>query len=78
MSDREDSWRTIWALWVAYFGVAEYLALKSKNPKAPLSYFLRRSLGIRHRPLHQRAGQMALGAGVVWLISHLYENQDQG
>jgi hypothetical protein len=75
MKSKEDGWKSVWGFWVLYFGVAEYIALKSKHPKAPFSYFMRHALGVRHKPLTQRAGQMALGAGIVWLISHLYENQ---
>ncbi len=76
MDPRDDGWRFVWGFWVLYFGTAEYIALKTNDPKAPFSYFMRRSLGIRHKPLTRRAGQMALGAGIVWLISHLYENQE--
>lgn len=71
MNDR--TWRTVWAGWVTYFAVAEYCALKTKNPKAPFSYYLRHSLGIPRKPLHRRAGQVIFGAGIVWLIGHLYE-----
>lgn len=69
----DATWRTVWAGWVVYFGVAEWAALRSNNPKAPLSYFLRHTLGIRHTPMHRRAGQVAFGAGIVWLVAHLYE-----
>jgi len=66
-------WRAVWASWVAYFMVAEYAALKSRDPKAPFSYFMRTTLGVRQHPVHHRAGQLAFGAGVVWLATHLYE-----
>lgn len=67
-------WSMVWTGWVAYFGVAEYVALKSKDPKAPLSYYLRHALGVpKPDHLHRRAGYVALGAGVVWLVQHLYE-----
>ncbi|GHF94599.1 hypothetical protein [Streptomyces hydrogenans] len=75
MSDRR--WRMIWAGWIAYFTAAEYAALKGRNPKAPFSYFMRTTLGIQHSPLHHRAGQVVFGAGIVWLISHLYERGDR-
>lgn len=71
MNDR--AWRLAWTGWVSYFGVVEYYALKSKNPRAPLSYYLRHTLGIPRSPVHRKAGQVAFGAGIVWLISHLYE-----
>lgn len=68
-------WRMVWTGWVVYFGVAEYVALRTKDPKAPLSYYLRHTLGIPRSPMHRRAGQVALGAGVVWLVQHLYERK---
>lgn len=77
MNRSPNDWRTIWAIWVVYFCVAEWFALKSKNQKAPLSYFMRTTLGIRRKPVHRRAGQVAFGAGIVWLISHLYNNADE-
>lgn len=76
MSDRH--WRSIWAGWVAYFVAAEYAALKARNPKAPFSYFMRTTLGIRQSPVHHRAGQVVFGAGIVWLVSHLYERNSDG
>jgi hypothetical protein len=72
-SEIDRSWALVWTGWVAYFGVAEYVALRSKDPRAPLSYYLRHSLGIPRSPAHRRAGQVALGAGMVWLVTHLYE-----
>ena len=66
-------WSMVWTGWVLYFGAAEYVALKSKDPRAPLSYYLRHALGIPRTPMHRRAGYVALGAGVVWLVQHLYE-----
>lgn len=71
MSDRH--WRMVWAGWVTYFAVAEYVALKSEDPKAPFSYFMRTTLGTHRASMHHRAGQVVFGAGIVWLISHLYE-----
>lgn len=76
MNDRH--WRMIWAGWIAYFAVAEYAALKAENPKAPFSYFMRHTLGIKQHPMHQRAGQVVFGAGIVWLVSHLYERANDG
>jgi hypothetical protein len=69
----DEQWSAVWAAWIAYFVAAERAALKSGNPKAPLSHFLRRALGTHQQPLYRYAGQIAFGAGVVWLISHLYE-----
>lgn len=73
MAEIDRRWGLVWTGWVAYFGAAEYVALRSKDPKAPLSYYLRHSLGIPRPGLHRRAGYVALGAGAVWLIQHLYE-----
>lgn len=66
-------WSLLWTGWVSYFAVAEYYALKSKDPKAPLSYYLRHALGVPRSPVHRRAGYVALGSGVVWLVQHIYE-----
>lgn len=71
-------WSLVWTAWVTYFGVAEYIALKTKDPKAPLSYYLRHALGVPRSPAHRRAGQVALGAGVVWFVSHIYEKVSDG
>lgn len=71
-------WSMVWTGWVAYFGVAEYIALKSKDPKAPLSYYIRHALGVPRTPAHKTVGMMALGAGVVWLVTHIYERQSDG
>lgn len=71
-------WSAVWTGWVVYFGIAEYVALKTKDPKAPLSYYLRHALGIPRTSVHRRAGYVALGAGVVWLVQHLYEKSSDG
>lgn len=73
----EQRWAKVWLLWIAYFGVAEYFALRSKDRKAPLSFHLRKALGIRRRPWHQRTGQVALGAGTIWLFVHLYRELEE-
>jgi hypothetical protein len=66
-------WSLVWTGWVVYFGIAEYFALKGRDPKAPFSYYMRHALGIPRTPFHRRAGYVALGSGTVWLITHLYE-----
>lgn len=71
MTDRR--WRLVWAGWIAYFAAAEYAALKSGSDKAPFSYFMRTTLGVRRHPVHHRAGQVVFGAGIVWLLAHIYE-----
>lgn len=75
MAEVDRRWAVVWSGWVAYFGVAEYVALRSKDPKAPLSYYLRHALGIPRASLHRRAGQIAFASGVVWLAVHLYERK---
>jgi hypothetical protein len=68
-------WRYVWGVWVAYFAVAETKALRSGDPEAPFCHVLRTTLGIRHpHPVARQAGQIALGAGIVWLVAHLYED----
>lgn len=68
----EQKWSLVWLGWGMYFSVAEYIAIRSGNYDAPLSHHLRRALGIRRKPWHQRVGQVALCAGAVWLVDHLY------
>jgi hypothetical protein len=75
---KDAQWRTAWAIWIIYFAVAEYAANKSGDPKAPLSFFLRHTLGIPRTSWHRRAGYVALGSGVVWTVQHLYERNTDG
>lgn len=70
----DQRWAYAWTAWVIWFAVVERAAIKSGNRRAPLSYYLRHVLGVRRQPWHRRAGQVAAGAGVVWLISHLYDS----
>jgi hypothetical protein len=67
-------WRLTWAAWVGAFAVAEWAAVRSGNPKAPLSYFLRTSLGVSvsYHPVHRKVGQVVAGGAIVWLVVHLY------
>lgn len=69
-------WAVVWGGWVTYFALAERAAIKSKNPQAPLSYFLRQALGIAHSPWHRRAGRIVAGGAFVWLIEHLAERNN--
>jgi hypothetical protein len=74
---RKPPWKLIWGAWVAYFAVAETIAVRSGEEDAPFCYVLRHSLGIRHpHPVARQAGQIALGAGIVWFIAHLYEEYE--
>lgn len=71
---RKNPWTFVWGAWIAYFAAAEYTALRSGDPEAPLCHVLRSTLGIRHpHPVARTAGQIALGAGIVWFVAHLYE-----
>lgn len=75
----EKEWAKVWAAWVIMFAVAEGVALRSENPRAPLSHHMRRSLGIRKHPARHYFGQVAFGTGVTWLAMHLYkEMTDNG
>jgi hypothetical protein len=73
MTSDEKQWTAVWGAWVAFFAVAETVAVRSGKPVAPFTHHLRRSLGIGGKPLHRAAGQIAIGTGVVWVVSHLYE-----
>ncbi|WP_369199153.1 hypothetical protein [Streptomyces djakartensis] len=68
-------WAAIWAAWGAYFAAAEYVAVRSKHPDAPLSSHLRLILGVKKQSRHTRAGQVAAAAGVIWLADHLYRQE---
>lgn len=73
MTREEAQWAAVWGTWVLFFGVAEAVAVRSGKDHAPLSHFLRGALGIGGKPVHRTAGQVVMGTGVVWLVSHLYE-----
>lgn len=77
MSERKK-WSIIWGTWIAYFAVAEYVAVRSKHRDAPLSshcrYVLRSQTGDKTQ---RAAGQIVLGAGFVWLTRHLYNNEEK-
>lgn len=70
--DTDDKWAAFWACWVATFAVGEAIALRSKSPEAPLSHSMRRVLGVRRHPIHNRLGQAAFAAGVIWLTRHIW------
>jgi hypothetical protein len=65
-------WQLVWAAWVSGFAVAEWAAVRSGNPKAPLSYFLRHSLGVSYHPIYRRAGQAVAGGTLVWFCAHIW------
>jgi hypothetical protein len=74
----DDKWSIVWATWAAAFVVAEGIALASKEPTAPLSYHLRRTLGVHKRSVHHRVGQVAFTSGTLWLGWHLYRGVVNG
>lgn len=65
----ERRWGLVWAAWGAWFGVAEGIALLSKDPKAPLSHHLRKHT---HMLGKHAIGRVVLLAGASWLHRHLY------
>lgn len=69
----DQRWALAWTGWVIYFAVVERAAIKSGNRRAPLSFFLRHTLGVGRHPWHRRAGQVAAGGAFVWLVNHLAE-----
>lgn len=68
----------VWGAWLAYFAVAEYIAVRSHHRDAPLSahcrWVLRSNNGDRTQ---QTAGQIVLGAGMVWFVKHLYNEESK-
>lgn len=72
MSNRKK-WAVVWGSWVAYFAVAETIALASNENDAPLSYHLRHVLGIKRGAAHRIGGEIAYSVAMVWLIDHLYK-----
>lgn len=68
----DEKWTLVWASWGTAFAVAETIAVRSRNPEAPLSHTLRRVLGVRRKPMHHRAGQVAFVGFGWWLGWHLY------
>ncbi len=65
-------WSLVWAGWVTYFAVAEYVAIKTDEYDAPLTAHMRYVLGAKRQPAHRTAGQVVLATGVIWLVDHLY------
>lgn len=65
-------WAAVWVSWGIYFAAAEYVALRSGDPDAPLSSHLRTILATKRHGRHTRAGQVVAAVTVVWLADHLY------
>lgn len=65
-------WSIVWGSWAAAFGIAEYIAIHTEEYDAPLTAHLRYVLGAKRQPAHRTVGQVALAAGVIWLVDHLY------
>lgn len=69
-------WGLVWTGWVAYFAVAEAIAIRTGEYDAPLTAHMRHTLGAKKHPVIRTAGQVALLGGVVWLVDHLYRGID--
>lgn len=65
-------WSIVWGGWVAYFAVAEYLAIRAEEYDAPLTAHMRYVLGAKRQPAYRSAGQLAFVGGVAWLADHLW------
>jgi hypothetical protein len=71
MSTR-TKWAVIWAGWCGYFAAAEYIAVRSQHPDAPLCAHLRTVLGTRSHRTHKLTGALSLAAFLTWFVPHLY------
>lgn len=76
--ESDDAWALLWAGWVASFIAAETIAIRSRNPEAPLSHQLRRVLGVRKQTVHHHLGQVAFAASASWLVWHLWRGVGRG
>lgn len=73
-----ERWTVVWAIWAAYFTVAEHMALRSRHKDAPLSQHMRYLLRIKHNRTQRGIGQLMLGTFLVWFIRHIYnESPDE-
>lgn len=66
----ESKWALLWGSLIAAVVVAEVVAIRSGNDKAPLSHHIRK---YTHRLGKSTPGQVALYLGAGWLHRHLYE-----
>ncbi|KAF4408644.1 hypothetical protein GCU69_13170 [Streptomyces lycii] len=66
-------WAVIWAGWVAYFCIAETIAVRSRQPYAPLCAYLRPALGAGGSRVHRAAGTVVVGTAVAWFIPHVFK-----
>lgn len=74
MTERRK-WSIVWGAWAAYFGIAEYIAVRSRHKDAPLSAHCRYVLATNRDRTQRRLGQIILGSGIVWFIRHLYNQE---
>jgi hypothetical protein len=65
----ETKWRIVWASWLAAGIVAETIAIRGGDDKAPLSHHMRRNTHLLGK---SQVGQLALLFGAQWLHRHLY------
>ena len=73
MLDPEDKWAIVWSSWTAAFIGAEVVAIRSECPQAPLSYFMRKALGVRRNSTHDRIGRVVFAMAVSYLAYHLWK-----
>jgi hypothetical protein len=62
----------VWGGWVAYFAVAEIIAVRTAEYDAPLTAHMRYVLGAKRQPAHRTVGQVVLAGGIIWVVDHLY------
>jgi hypothetical protein len=62
-------WSIVWGAWIAYFIVAERIALRGHHKDAPLSAHLRWWLGV-HKGCWW--GRVAFAGFFCWLSRHLW------
>lgn len=64
----EKKWRLVWAAWVGAFVVAETIALRSGDEKAPFSHHMRKALAAEKSSY----GQVVMLSGTAWLHRHIF------
>jgi hypothetical protein len=67
-----EQWAAVWAAWACCFAVAEYIAVKSRHPDAPLSAQCRRVLRSHEHVVQRTLGQVTLACGFAWFVRHIY------
>lgn len=68
----QQKWGCVWSGWVAYFAVAEWVALRTGEVDAPLSHHMRTVLGAERNHPYRAMGQAGMLGGTLWLVHHIY------